>query len=85
MNDLFHRANLQRVLDRYFQPFHRNRLHAEIDGTSADRADDRFNAALRRLNDHRHRGLIFGKRAQHTHAVNTWHHQVQNNQIDRRA
>ena len=79
----FERAELQRVLDRHLQALGRSRLDDEIDGAGAHGADHRVDAAVGGLHDHRDRTVDLAELAEHRHAVEVGHDEIEDDEGDR--
>ena len=79
------RIDPQRILDRDLQPFGADRLDDEIMRPGAHRRDHRFDRAMRGLDDGGDGDAALAHAREHAHAVEIGHHQIENDEIDRRA
>ena len=78
------RVDAQRIADRNLEPLGADRLDHEIGRAGAHGGDDRLDRAVRRLHDRRNRDVALPHSRQHAHAVEIGHHQVEDDEIDRR-
>ena len=78
------RVDPERVLDRHLKPLGPDRLDDEIDRARAHRGNDRLDRAVRGLHDGGNRDVALAHAREHAHAVEIGHHQVENEEADRR-
>ncbi len=78
------RVDPEGVLDRHLKPLGPDRLDDEIRRARAHRRNDRLDRAVRGLNDRGDRDVALAHAREHPHAVEIGHHQIENEQADRR-
>ncbi len=78
----FERAELEGVFDRYLQALGGGRLDHEVDRAGAHGADHGVDAAAGGLDDHRDAAFALAQLAEHRHAVEVGHDEVEDHQGD---
>src|SRR6478609_7398371 len=78
-------AGGERVVQRYLQPLHTDRLDHEIGGTGTHRGHDIVDAAMSSLDDDRNGEPRLAHLAEHAEPVEIGHHQVEHDRVDART
>ena len=81
----FERAGGERIAQRDLQPLGADRLHDEIHRARAHRGDDRVDAAMRGLHDHRNAQPHVAHAREHAIAVEIGHHEIEDHGVDAAA
>ncbi len=79
------RVEAKRVLDRDLKPLGPNRLHHEIERPGAHGRKDRLDRAARRLHNGRDLEAFLAHLAEHGHAVEIGHDEIEDQKADRRS
>ncbi len=78
------RVDPEGVLDRHLKPLGPDRLDDEIDRARAHRGDDSLDRAVRGLYDRGNGDVALAHAREHAHAVEIGHHQIEDEEVDRR-
>ena len=78
------RIDPQRIANRHLKTLGADRLDHEIARARAHGGNDGFDRAVRGLHDRGNRNVALAHAREHAHAVEIGHHQVENEEIDRR-
>ena len=79
------RVDAQRIADRHLKTLGADRLDDKIGRARAHGGDDDLDRAVRGLHDRRNRDIALAHPRQHAHAVEIGHHEVEDDEIDRRS